>query len=142
MKQLVAFLEQIPVRLVETLKIGKFHTYHIEMAIVFAVLVVVAIVSQKGVIEWIGVGAVFLTFGYVSVADRLQEVQEVKGTEGKDVEVWCHYKLKYYLWGKEALWFVYFFLLGAWSALVGVFIFLLYPLWRKLWRKYHPLQSK
>jgi hypothetical protein len=38
-------------------------------------------------------------------------------------------------------WFVYFILLGAWSALAGVIVFLLYTPWRNYYRKYHPIEK-
>ncbi len=136
------FLEKIPVGFVEMLKKRGIHPYQTEMAVVLCLLSAVAIISEKGLIEWIGVVAVFLTFGYSSVSDRLREVQEVRAEKDKHVEVECYRWLNYYFWGKEILWFFYFLFLGAWSALAGVFIFLLYPFWRRLWRKYHPLTQE
>lgn len=42
---------------------------------------------------------------------------------------------------KEALWTTYFIALHAWSALVGCALFLAYPLWRELWRRWHPMSQ-
>lgn len=119
-----------------------FHvqTYIVEYVFVGAVLVIIAIVSHKGLVEWLGVVAVFLTFGHASIAERLQEREAKRYHIDRKVEVECYWKLNYYFYAKEFCWLVYFYLLGAWSALAGVFIFLLYPLWRKTWRKYQPIK--
>lgn len=128
---------KILVKLVRFLKkVFLCKTYHIEMAFVAIILATTVILSGGGYIEWIGALAVLLTFGHASVAERLAEVQAAKSKD--EVEVWCFYKLKRYYYAKEILWLAYFILLNAWSALVGVFIFLLYGPWRKLWRKHNP----
>lgn len=105
------------------------------MAFVAVLLGVAVFVSGGGHIEWLGAAAVLLTFGHASVADRLAEVQAEKPKD--QIEVACFYKLKRYYYGKEILWLMYFILLHAWAALVGVFVFMLYVPWRRLWRKYH-----
>ncbi len=120
---------------------NKFHiqTYIIEYIFVAGILVAVAILSHKGWIEWIGVFAVFLTFGHASIAERLREREELRHIKKSAIEVHCYYKLPYYFYAKEILWFVYFVLLGAYSALAGVVIFLLYTPWRRYYRKHHPI---
>lgn len=133
-------LEKIPADIVKYLKkVLKVKTYVIEYIFVATVLIVVALVSKKGMVEWLGVLAVFLTFGHTSIADRLHEREAKRYSIDKKVEVNCYWKLNYYFVAKEACWFIYFYLLGAWSALVGVFVFLCYPLWRKLWRRHKPV---
>jgi len=122
-------------------KFFKCQTYHIEIAFVFILLSLIAIISKKGVVEWLGVFAVLLTFGHLSVADRLREQEERREKNKEPVSVSCYKKLDHYYFSKEALWFVYFSLLGAWSAVAGIVIFLIYKPWRKLWRKYHSLES-
>lgn len=54
----------------------------------------------------------------------------------------CHWKLKYFLVSKEICWLVYFVVLGAYSALVGVGVFLAYPVWRHQYRKRKPLEAQ
>lgn len=93
--------------------------------------------SDKGPAEWIGSLAVFLTFMHIQIADRLAEAEEKRGATNLSVE--CHWKLKWYLISKEACWLAYFVSLGAWSALVGVGVFLLYPAWRHWYRRHYPL---
>lgn len=128
------------IRLVEKLKkLLHCRTYYIEYIFVTIILVAVALISKKGPVEWIGVLAVFFTFGHTQVSDRLQEAEAHRHKNLEKVTVECYYKLNRYFYLKEICWFLYFVLIGAWSALAGVIIFLLYPRWRKLWRKYHPL---
>lgn len=114
-------------------------TWHIEMAIVATVLTVVVVVSDKGPVEWIGSLAVLLTFAHVQVADRLAEQADLEERNRGQATVECYWKLKWYLVGKEVLWLAYFVMLGAWSALVGVALFLLYPLWRHWYRRRYPV---
>ncbi len=85
--------------------------------------------------EIIATAAVFLTFMHASVADRLQEQQAIKAQP----DVWCHYKLKRYFLGKEALWILFFILIQSWAALLGSVIFFLYPFWRQWYRQRYPL---
>lgn len=127
------------VRIVEILKkILACQTWTIEQNFVLIILAAVALVSGSEPIEWIGVGAVYLTFGYTTISNRLEEIEHERQARGETPEVECYRKLQFYFFGKEILWTLYFIFLGAWSALVGVGLFLLYPYWRKLWRKYHP----
>jgi phosphatidylglycerophosphate synthase len=129
-------------------KIKKIHpkirTYHFEEGLVLVVLVLVGLFAGKSPIEWIGVLAVFFTFKHTVIAERLQEAEaeraEKEGLESVTVE--CYPKLGRDFLIKECLWFVYFILLGAWSALAGVVIFLLYPVWRKYYRKHKPLSKR
>lgn len=122
----------------------KWHiqTHVIEYLFVGIILIVVAIVAKKGWIEWIGVLAVFLTFGHASIAERLREREALRHLKRDPVEVHCYWKLPYYFYAKEMLWFVYFILLGAWSALAGVILFLLYVPWRNYYRKHHPITNR
>ena len=133
------------IRLVEWIKTSfGVRTYVIEYVVVGGILVAVALISRKGPIEWIGVLAVFLTFGHASIAERLREregLRHLKVGIGQ-VEVLCYSKLPYYFYAKESLWFVYFVLLGAWSALAGTLLFLAYTPWRNYYRTWHPIQEK
>ncbi len=134
-------LSTVPVKFVRTIKrVTGCKTWHIENVFVASVLVAVVLLTNKPwlevstfgraiPVEWLGAVAVYLTFGHASVSFRLQEAEERR--QGREVE--CYRKAFWYFLGKEACWFCYFTLLGAWSALVGVFVFLLYPWWRKVW---------
>jgi len=109
----------------------KVRTWHVEAVFVAAALSLVAYLSGKGPIEWIGTAAVFTTWLHASVADRLAE-----GPAAERSGVECAWKLVPYYYTKEILWCVYFTWLGAWSALAGCALFIGYGLWRKAWRRY------
>ncbi len=111
-------------------------TWHFEAIIVLLILILTAVISNKGWIEYLGVCAVFITFLHASVADRLAEVQSKKNSNNEKVDIECYYKLEKYFYLKEILWLCYFVFLGAWSAIIGVAVFLFYPIWRKAWHKY------
>ena len=97
------------------------------------------IISGMKPIEIIGSIAVLLTFSHVQVSSRLDEeakklendnsVSNNKG--GHTVE--CRAWLERYLIGKESCWCIYFIAMGAYSALVGAFLFLAYPFWRRIY---------
>lgn len=114
-------------------------TYHIELGFALVCLSLIAILSGKGWVEWIGVAAVYFTFAHTTVADRLAEAQAKEIKEKNKATVECFHKLEKYFYAKEICWCVYFFILGAWSALAGVFLFMVYPFWRKWWRRHKPL---
>lgn len=76
--------------------------------------------------------AVLLTFGHAQIADRMAEKQEAMDEPTVD----CYRKLRYYFIGKEACWFLYFLVSHAYSALIGVLVFLAYPFWRRIYRSW------
>lgn len=121
-------------------------TWHIEQLVIAAVLIAVALGSGGGTLELVGAGAVLLSFGHASVADRLAEGEAqrrryVKFCGGDDDghAVECYRWAVRYLVGKETLWCAYFILHRSWSALAGCGLFLAYPVWRRWWRKRYPL---
>lgn len=114
-------------------------TYQVEGGIVLVALITVALITNKGPVEYFGVAAVFFTFMHATIAEYMREAEARREAETSEVITACHKKLPYYFYAKELCWFCYFFLLGANSALVGVVVFLLYQPWRRLWRKYHPI---
>lgn len=118
----------------------KIRTWQIEMAVAAVVLFVVILITDHidSPAEWIGAGAVLLTFGHMQVSDRLAEnmafASRATGVSG-EISVHCFAWTFRYLVGKEVLWLVYFVMHKSWSALAGVGLFLLYPLWREYWRR-------
>lgn len=107
-------------------------TWKIEMLVVATILLVVNYLSHKLFsIEILAAIAVILTFGHAQIADRLAEKEAQKDIP----EVDCYRKMWYYFVGKEMFWFLYFFMNHSYSALVGVFVFLAYPVWRSIYRK-------
>ena len=113
-------------------------TWHFEMAFVAVVLATVVLLTGRysSWIEWVGAGAVLLTFGHAQVADRLAENAEFAASRGicGQMNVECFRWSDRYLIGKELLWMAYFVMHQSWSALVGVGIFIMYPAWRHWWR--------
>ncbi len=134
------FFEKIPVNIVMSLRrLFGCKTYHIEGAFVLITLIAVAEYSGKGLVEYVGVAAVFFTFMHATIAEYMREAEALREKETNQIITACHKKLPYYFYAKEICWLIYFIWLGAYSALVGVAVFLLYQPWRRLWRKYHPM---
>lgn len=69
---------------------------------------------------------VLYTFSHMQVGSRLEEAQV-----RTEVTVECYARLTRYLILKEICWLLGFLLLGAWSALGGIPLFLFYPAWRR-----------
>jgi len=112
-------------------------TWMVETAVVASILSVVVLVSGSARIEWVGAAAVLASFGHASVGERLREREAARQVPSVD----CHRWSTRYFMTKEALWAVYFAAKGSYAALVGVGVFLLYPLWRAAWRKRHPMSA-
>ena len=77
---------------------------------------------------WAAALGVFWSFGHAKVASRMMEAQAVV----EQVTVPCYRKGEYYWLLKELAWFAAFVATGMYPALVGNFLFLLYPAWRKV----------
>jgi len=112
-------------------------TWHFESAIVASLLLAVWWTTGHTAAELLGSAAVFCGFCCASITDRLTEQEAVRVKPA----VSCYRLFWYFFVGKEAFWAVYFTWKGAWSALVGVAIFMAYPLWRKVWRHIHPMRN-
>jgi hypothetical protein len=107
-------------------------TWKLEMLVVAAVLIAVNYLTHKlFTIEILAAFAVLMTFGHAQIADRLAEQEALRTVPAVD----CYRKMWYYFVGKETFWFLYFYLNHSYSALVGVFLFLAYPAWRRIYRK-------
>lgn len=107
------------------------YTWQIEAAFVFLVLLAVIIATGGRWVEYIGATAVFFSFMHAQVSDRMAEAQ----ADMPVPSVECYRWSQRYFFIKEAMWLVYFVSLQAWSALVGVGVFLLYPVWRRYYRR-------
>ena len=102
------------------------------MLVVASILLAVNLVCHKiFTIEILAAIAVLLTFGHAQIADRMAEQEELRDKPAVD----CYKKLWYYFIGKECFWCLYFLLNHSYSALVGVIVFLLYPIWRRIYRR-------
>ena len=114
----------------------------LESAFVLIVLLTTAIVSGKGWIEYLAVLAVYFTFKHASVSERLREANDANSKTATAETTSCANKLNQFFILKEILWVAFFALSGAWSALAGCGIFLLYAWWRKAYREVHPRAGK
>lgn len=113
---------------------ARIPTWAIESAVALAVLSAVAVACGNRPVEWVGVGAVWLSFMHGQVSDRLVERQAALTVP--DVHCWrCS---RVYFAGKELLWVAYFVAHHSYSALVGCALFLAYPAWRSAYRKRNP----
>lgn len=110
-------------------KIG-LPTWVFELSVVYTILSAVVVLTNGSALEWIAVGAVTASFAHGQVAERMAAKEAAR--EKPDVH--CHAWSTRYFVGKEILWFVYFAAKGSYAALAGVVLFLLYPVWRKLWK--------
>lgn len=110
-------------------------TWHIETAVVATVLLLVWAATSFQPKELIGVTAVLFTFMHAQVANRMAERQALQTKP--DVECY-RWNVRYHV-AKELCWLGYFLLTESWSALAGVGLFLVHPLWRAWYRKHYPL---
>lgn len=110
-------------------------TWIVESMVVAAILGGFTYLAGSKSVEWLGAAAVWCAFSHAQIAERLAERQAAQPKP----DVPCFKKLGAYFFLKELLWLSYFLLNKSYAALLGVFIFLLYPFWRKLWRRIHPL---
>jgi hypothetical protein len=99
-------------------------TWKKEALFVTLVLFGTTVIFHSKPIEYIGSLAVLFTFMHAQVSFRFSEAAK------NQMPVECHNWSTRYFVIKEILWFIYFTMLGAWSALIGVFVFILYPIWR------------
>ena len=106
------------------------YTWQIEAAFVGVMLLVVIAVSGGRWVEYIGAVAVFFTFMHAQVGMYMADAQQ----DMPQPTVQCWRWAQRYFFIKEILWLVYFVTLHAWSALVGVGLFLIYPVWRKYYK--------
>ena len=109
-------------------------TWHFESLVVVLILSAITYFTGNRYQDWIAVLAVWLSFGHASISERLREKEAAQDIP----TIECYQKLNYYWIAKEIVWVIFFLATKSYSALVGCFIFIIYPYWRKLWRKLHP----
>lgn len=106
-------------------------TWKIEISVVTIILLAVNLLTHKiFTIEALAAIAVLLTFGHAQIADRMAEQEGLRDKPAVD----CYRKLWYYFVGKELFWCLYFLMNHSYSALVGVIVFIAYPIWRSIYR--------
>lgn len=109
-------------------------TWHYEILVVGVILSLVTLVFQNNKINWLTTMAILFTFNHAQIGDRLQEGQN----QLTNPDVKCYWKLNILFAMKEVVWVVVFLLLHNYAAIVGCILFVLYPVWRKVYRKYYP----
>ena len=77
---------------------------------------------QNSIIIWLSAGAVFATFIHGALCFDLSESPSARSPL---------FGISFYWVSKEFLWLAVFVLSGAYPAIVGTVLFILYPLWRK-----------
>lgn len=116
-------------------------TWHFETAFVFLILLTVALLTSPSLdalsdtaqltqflVVWLSVFAVLGSFLHAKVGYRMAEALEAQEAPPSSCYEWSG---KYWL-SKEILWFLVFLLSGAYPAIAGTIIFILYPAWRKV----------
>jgi hypothetical protein len=120
-------------------------TWHVEgLAVAASLSSAVLLLGKAGDWrEWLAALGVQLGFHHASVANRLQEAQEMLQKHSGALDsmpmtrahhVECVRWLSRYWVAKELAWVAYFLATGAVSPLVGCVVFLLHPLWRRWYR--------
>lgn len=111
-------------------------TWHFESVVVAVILLLVWAYTGMRPIELLGAIAVFCGFSCAAITDRMTEREALR----EKPAVTCYRRFWWFFLVKEFAWAVYFTFQGAWSALVGCGVFAAYPLWRKFWRRRHPIK--
>ena len=114
-------------------------TWHYEAAVALSILLLPTLILGGTLVGYVGVFAVFMGFLHGQVASRSSERDADKASQGSTDVLPCHRKEMIYFLLKEVGWFVYFVMLQAWPALIGVGLFLIYRVWRKWYRQHYPL---
>lgn len=105
----------------------KIHLWQAEAAFVALVLSLVVVFTGNDWREWLGAAAVFLSFMHGQVSRDLAVDQAQRPAPSVSCYRWAG---RYFI-GKEVLWFAYFLASQTWSALAGVVLFLIYPVWKR-----------
>ena len=118
------------------LRVRLVKTWHIENAVVAVALLIVWACSGHRAIELVGCAAVFCGFCHASIAERMREREAARDVPSVE----CHRQSTWFFVTKEVAWLAYFVAMHAYSALVGCVLFAAYPLYRKVWRRCHPME--
>lgn len=117
---------------------AKVKTWVYESAVVLILLVIPMIFTGISWRELVGTLAVFFTFKQTQIADRMTEKQSAQVKP----DVHCYKWFYRHFYFKEILWVIFFIMVESWSALIGCGVFLIYPIWRKTYRRYKPLLAQ
>ncbi len=96
-------------------------TWHYELMVVAFILCATTFLFSNNLINWITTAAIIITFQHAQIGDRLQERQKF----------WTSHRI------------TAFILMQNYAAIIGSFMFSLYPVWRKYYRtKIKPLRAE
>ncbi|MDB5265228.1 MAG: hypothetical protein JWN64_799 [Parcubacteria group bacterium] len=123
----------------------KGSTWHYEAVTVAIILIITAVLTSPSLssvresaqalkefcIIWLSAAAVFGSFLHAQVGTYMAEDMSISETPLTP----CYTKLGEYWVYKEILWFLVFFISGAYPAIAGNIIFLLFPAWRKIYKE-------
>ncbi len=132
-----------PARLLAGPKKGA--TWHYEAVLVALVLLATAALTGPNplslltdhtlirpfLIIWLSAAAVFGSFMHAQIGTFMAEDM---GAAGEPLTP-CYHKLGEYWMYKEIFWLLVFFISGAYPAIVGNIIFLIYPAWRTIYKE-------
>lgn len=113
-------------------------TWQGEVAVVATIMATTSYLTGGSLPAWLSAAAVTMSFAHGQVSDRMVEQEAVRPKPS----VHCYRTSTHYFLLKEALWCLVFLSTHTYPALGGVFLFLLYPVWRKVWRRYHPMETR
>lgn len=113
----------------------ELRTWQVELLTVASILAGSAAAAGGALRDWICAFAVLASFAHAQVSDRLAEYAGVaEEFEPRSLTICWRWSRRYFV-AKELAWLVSFAMIRAWPALVGVVVFLLYPVWRGIYRK-------
>lgn len=118
----------------------EFRTWQLETAIVASILAGSAAAAGGALRDWICAFAMLASFAHAQVSDRLAEHAALTDafarqmTGARSLASCWRWSRRYFV-AKELAWLVAFAMIRAWPALVGVVVFLLYPVWRGVYRR-------
>jgi len=123
----------------------KGRTWEYEVLFVASILVLVGILTSPNIsavitdsraalqffIIWISAAAVLCSFLHAQIGAFMAEDM----SHAEEPITPCFHKLETYWMWKEVLWLSVFFISGAYPAIAGNIIFILYPSWRREYKK-------
>lgn len=112
------------------------NTWQLELLFVACVLIINLVYFSLRWQEWVSLVAILFAFMFGQVANRLSEAEMAYGSAGPTIQKnkQSQKEQVFYL-AKEVIWLAYFVSIGGYIALSGTILFILYPFWRKFYRR-------
>ncbi len=114
------------------------HMWQYEVLLVGILLIINLMIFDLRWQEWVAVIAIIFTFMHGQVARYLSEAEMIEYHSGSRIfqKRSSSHKESFFYLAKEIMWFAYFISLGAYTAILGTVLFIIYPFWRTFYRKY------